>query len=318
MDFYVGNTDLTWYRNLRNLPDTPEDINFWRPSRMEFKAIPIGSPFLLRLKSPVQMIGGMGTFMGYERMLLREAWELFGQGNGYYQFEPFKEAIQSYRHKMKLPADNNPEIGAIILNEVVFFHEDDYVPSPPDWSNNIVAGKRYSDREPTGHTLLNACRQRMALQRNLAGTTAGAASAIILREPGTGYSYGAPSKNRIGQIAFRRIVAAAYAHTCAITGEQVSVTLEAAHIRDYAEQGPHIASNGILMRADLHKLFDNGYLTVLPDFTIRVSPQLKERFPDAEGYLVLDGQRLKMLPKALQDFPRKEYLEWHQQHRFIK
>jgi hypothetical protein len=39
LDYYVGNTDLTWYRNLRNLPDTPEDINFWRPSKVEFKAI---------------------------------------------------------------------------------------------------------------------------------------------------------------------------------------------------------------------------------------------------------------------------------------
>lgn len=320
MDFYVGNTDLTWYRNLRNLHETPEDVNFWRPSRMEFKAIPVGAPFLLRLKSPIQMIGGMGTFMGYERVLLREAWELFGEGNGYYQFGPFKDAIQSYRHKMKLPADSNPEIGAIILNDVVFFHEDEYVPSPSDWSSNIVAGKVYSDRTAIGSALLSACRQVKSLARGQTQTGGYTSTppSLVLREPGTGYGWGQPSKNRIGQVAFRRNVAAAYGHACAITGEKVAVTLEAAHIRDYAELGPHSVANGILMRADLHRLFDNGYFTVTTDFKVRISPRLAERFPESVAYLALDGQPLQVLPTQAHDRPNQEFLEWHQRNRLIE
>jgi putative restriction endonuclease len=320
LNFYVGNTDLTWYRNLRNLPETPEDINFWRPSKVEFKAIPVGAPFLLRLKSPIQMIGGMGTFMGYERVLLREAWELFGEGNGYYQFAPFKETIQSYRHKMKLPADSNPEIGAIILNDVVFFHEDDYVPSPSDWSTNIVSGKTYSDQTDIGQALWRACRNVQGVIRGHAqgGGYVSSPSGIVLREPGTGYGWGQPSKNRIGQVAFRQAVAAAYDHTCAITGEKVAVTLEAAHIRDYAELGPHGVANGILMRADLHRLFDNGYFTVTKEFKILVSSQLQERFPASAVYLALDGQALRVLPKTEHDRPNPAYLEWHFLNRFIQ
>lgn len=320
MDFYVGNTDLTWYRNLRNLPDTPEDINFWRPSTVNFKAIPVGAPFLLRLKAPIQKIGGMGIFMGYERVLLREAWELFGEGNGYYQFEPFKAAIQSYRHKMKMPADNNPEIGAIILNEVVFFHEDDYVDSPSDWSTNIVAGKSYSGKTAIGGALLEACTNVTGLRRNASGGGGytGTSSGIVLREPGTGYGWGQPSKNRIGQVAFRREVAAAYGYTCAITGEKVPVALEAAHIRDYAELGPHHVANGILMRADLHRLFDNGYITVTQALKILVSPQLALRFPDSAAYLALDGQSLRMIPEAAHQRPNPAYLEWHFMNRFLR
>ncbi len=315
----MGNTDLTWYRNLRNLPDTPEDVNFWRPSKVEFKAIPVGAPFLLRLKSPIQKIGGMGIFMGYERVRLREAWELFAAGNGYYQFGPFRDAIQSYRHKMNLPADSNPEIGAIILNDVVFFHEDDYVPSPTDWSSNIVSGKSYSDKTAIGQTLWEACRKVQGLQRHSAsGGYTSAPSGIVLREPGTGYGYGQPSKNRMGQVAFRRAVAAAYDHTCAITGEKVAVTLEAAHIRDYAELGPHEVSNGILMRADLHRLFDNGFFTVTKELRILISPQLKAHFPDSTAYLALDGQTLHVVPQAAQQRPNHAYLEWHFLNRFVR
>ena len=47
--------------------------------------------------------------------------------------------------------------------------------------------------------------------------------------------------------------------------------LEAAHISPYAEGGKHTLSNGLLLRSDLHTLFDLGYLTVEPsDMTIRV------------------------------------------------
>lgn len=41
--------------------------------------------------------------------------------------------------------------------------------------------------------------------------------------------------------------------------------LEAAHIVPVAEQGSDDPSNGILLRADLHRLFDNGLMAINPD-----------------------------------------------------
>ena len=46
--------------------------------------------------------------------------------------------------------------------------------------------------------------------------------------------------------------------------------LEAAHIKAYAESGPHHISNGVFMRADLHKLFDAGYMTITKDYRVEI------------------------------------------------
>ena len=54
-----------------------------------------------------------------------------------------------------------------------------------------------------------------------------------------------------------------------VTGEKTLPVLEAAHIKPYALDGPHRVSNGILLRSDLHKLFDLGYVTVTPDLNLR-------------------------------------------------
>ena len=48
----------------------------------------------------------------------------------------------------------------------------------------------------------------------------------------------------------------AYERRCAVTGEKTLPVLEAAHIRPYALLGPHRVNNGLLLRSDLHKLFD--------------------------------------------------------------
>jgi putative restriction endonuclease len=69
---------------------------------------------------------------------------------------------------------------------------------------------------------------------------------------------------RLGQGTFRIATIQAYERACAVTGEHSLPALEAAHIRPFAEGGTHDVSNGLLLRADLHRLFDRGYVTVTP------------------------------------------------------
>src|SRR5439155_9699074 len=69
---------------------------------------------------------------------------------------------------------------------------------------------------------------------------------------------------RLGQGSFRLLVTDAYRYRCAMTSERTLPVLEAAHIRPYAEGGEHVLSNGLLLRSDLHTLFDLGYVTVDP------------------------------------------------------
>ena len=81
---------------------------------------------------------------------------------------------------------------------------------------------------------------------------------------------------RQGQRAFRQQLLRAYTGRCAVTGCQITDILEAAHIVPY--QGPHTnhVSNGLLLRADLHTLFDLGLLTVDDEtMSVVVAPILR-------------------------------------------
>jgi putative restriction endonuclease len=119
------------------------------------------------------------------------------------------------------------------------------------------------------------------------------------------------TRSRLGQGAFRVLVIDAYQRRCAVTGEKTLPVLEAAHIRPYANQGPHQVSNGILLRSDLHKLFDVGYVTVTPELTLEVSPRLREEWHNGREYYAHHGQPLSFMPTEASNRPRAEYLRWH-------
>lgn len=57
---------------------------------------------------------------------------------------------------------------------------------------------------------------------------------------------------RLGQGAFRVLVTDLYRRRCAVTRERTLPALEAAHIRPYGSGGAHEASNGLLLRRDIH------------------------------------------------------------------
>lgn len=125
-----------------------------------------------------------------------------------------------------------------------------------------------------------------------------------------------PTRPRLGQGGFRVVVTDAYRRRCAITGESTLPVLEAAHILPYAENGPHEASNGLLLRSDFHKLFDLGLVTVTPELRIEVSPRIKEEWFNGKAYYSLHGATLKSIPEHPNDRPRGAMLQWHNEHRF--
>lgn len=95
---------------------------------------------------------------------------------------------------------------------------------------------------------------------------------------------------RRGQPAFRQILLEAYGGICAMTGCSVSDVLEAAHIRPYRGPETNHVTNGLLLRADIHTLFDLGKITVDEEsLEIRVDPTLM-----GTDYQDLGGNRLKL------------------------
>ena len=63
---------------------------------------------------------------------------------------------------------------------------------------------------------------------------------------------------RLGQGSFRIVVTDAYKRRCALAGERTLPVLDAVHIKPYVVPQRHEVPNGILMRGDLHRLFDDG------------------------------------------------------------
>lgn len=88
---------------------------------------------------------------------------------------------------------------------------------------------------------------------------------------------------------FREALLQAYSETCAITGVNVPEVLQAAHINPYRGRKSQVVNNGILLRADLHLLYDAHLISVEPD---SLSVSLSKRL-DGTTYLRYNHQRLR-------------------------
>ncbi|MFD1468528.1 HNH endonuclease [Hymenobacter caeli] len=309
MKYYLGATDWRWYNYLSGR--TPEDVNFWRPGgQTAFRVLEPGGPFLFKLKSPHNTIGGMGFFAAQSQLPLSLAWNTFQSRNGFDTLEQFRTAIQQYRGD----ADRNPLIGCIALTNPVFFREEDWIPAPTNWSNSIVQGKTYNTQDSVGAALWQRLEATVANYLTNVPTTS--SNAFVVAEDTPQYGESVLRKVRIGQGAFRLSVTDAYAKRCAITGEKTLPVLEAAHIRPYASAGPNLTTNGLLLRSDMHKLFDEGYLTITPDFKVEVSKRIREEFDNGKEYYQYHGKDLLILPRAVNNKPSALYLEYHNSNIF--
>ena len=111
---------------------------------------------------------------------------------------------------------------------------------------------------------------------------------------------------RRGQPNFRAALLGAYDKRCVITGCAVLDVLEAAHISPYRGPLTNHVSNGLLLRTDIHTLFDCGLLSIHPD-TRKVVIADKLR---SSSYGKIDGVAIRP-PKNMADGPTKRNLQRH-------
>jgi putative restriction endonuclease len=297
MKFWVGITDRDWFDFLSTR--SPDEVNFWQPSaRPVAQFLEPGSVFLFKLHAPHNYIVGAGVFVRFSVLPAKLAWEAFGPKNGVEDYFTLRARIQKYRSATKA----DPLIGCNVLNSPVFWPESQWIPVPLSWSRNIVRGRTYDTADADGAALWNAVQERLIGQ-----SVADAELAPDQRRFGDAYLTHA----RLGQGAFRLLVIDAYQRRCAITGERTLPVLEAAHIRPYRLAGPHHVSNGLLLRADLHKLFDDGYVTLSEDMRVEVSGRIREEFENGRDYYKFAGRQLQVLPARVIDQPSAAFLEWH-------
>lgn len=129
------------------------------------------------------------------------------------------------------------------------------------------------------------------------------------------------TKHRINQKFFREAVLSSYLQRCCITGMALPPLLVASHIKPWAVSNPKTERtnpcNGLCLNALHDKAFDRGLITVLPDYTVRVSSELKKARLDAETewLLACDRQRITLPERFL---PAREFLEYHNDMVFEK
>lgn len=312
MRFFIGVTDNNWYNFLSS--KDPEDVNFWQPGgNMPFRILAPGAPFLFKLKSPINAIGGVGFFSSHSFLPLSVAWDTFSQRNGCNSYLELKDMILRYRKEKSV---DNPVIGCIVLTNPIFFAKEDWIPVPSNWSSSIVQGKSYDSSEIIGKMLWNNVES--LLSRYLLLSQPESKNQLLLDNQSAQYGKTILTKVRLGQGAFRILVMDAYSRRCAISGERTLPVLEAAHIKPYSESGPHFISNSLLLRSDLHKLFDTGYLTINQDLTVEVSRRIKEEFENGKDYYKYHGSEVLNLPINPSNKPDKLFLEWHHDNIFKK
>ena len=303
MRSYVGVTDGEWFRFLAARPHVRE-VNFWRPSGgRAFAALTVGEPFFFKTHFPDNRVVGGGFYSDFAAMTASEAWDLFGEGNGAASLEQMLARIVHYRRAPLSPGED-PVIGCVFIRDVTFFPPDESAAPPTDFAANIVQGKGYDLANPVASAYFGELMWRML----------GVQLEIDFSEPWhrQGPVFGDPrlAPQRLGQNAFQARVLTAYERHCAITGSKIRPVLQAAHIRPVTSGGEHRLDNGLLLRSDVHTLFDRGYLGVDPGYRLHVSPRLREEFGNGEQFYARAGQPIDV-PARRPDRPQGEFLEWH-------
>ncbi len=305
MNAYVAVTDPDWFTFLAEQPNVDE-VNFWNPKRWggRFGVLSDGQPLLFKLKAPYNAIAGMGFFKHYTELPLTIAWETFGAKNGAATYGDVWRRITKLRREEPGPGDD-PVIGCILLVEPIFWSEDDWIRDLPGWQRNIQRGRTYDLREGDGLRIWE-----MVLERLHRTSRPGLGSEGPNPDLPGGYGDPVLQPRRLGQGTFSALVTDTYERRCAVTRERALPALEAAHIQPFSVTHEHRLSNGILLRSDVHRLFDAGYVTVTPEYRIEASRRMKDDFNDGDNYLKLHGAEV-WVPERQSLRPDADVLRWH-------
>ncbi len=310
---FIANTDFEWFSFLSSLAQDQggrlDEVNFWLPKAQRTVArMQPGCPLFLRLKSPRNVIAGYGYFASFTQLTIERAWEFFGPFNGLANFERFITRIGRFRG---LDLSGRGLAGALplgctLLRAVTYWPEDRWIPwgESEGWAPNIVQGKTERDGIRASRLLSELHFDTLSIPEDLSP------------EPFEPYDIDerevvlARNRLREGQGVFRSRLLDAYGRKCAITGEHTEIVLDAAHIQPYHGPRSNHLQNGVVLTKEFHTLFDQGYVTITPEYEVRVSPRLRREWQNGKRYYAYDGRPLMVLPPSdLRPEPR--VLDWH-------
>lgn len=251
--FAISPTDKNWFDNLKT-SGFNSFVNFWTPTPWGIKRLKEGSKFYFMIKSPIRKIGGYGEFVFYEEMTTEQAWRKFGFKNGVKSKEEFINRLDVYRIKRSKSGFDNL-IGCVVLKNCVFWDENDFKSINDygvEFSNSIVKIKYFESYDPF-------------FQDEISNFS-------MVNEPRSNKKYLASV--RLGQSEFKGKLLKVYNNKCCISGESIPELLEAAHIQPYKSINSNHIQNGLILRVDLHRLYDNDLIYIDEKFIIHISSLL--------------------------------------------
>jgi len=304
---WINVTYSNWFEFLSSRPEMDE-VNFWQAGgRQRFGRLEPGELFLFKLASPRNFIVGGGVFAYADLLPLGLAWQTFEEANGANSLADLRRDIEAIRGGR---IDDKDKIGCIFLTQVFFLPRARWITYEREWPRISYGGVRVDLAEESGRALYGK------LQSALARGAVDAQPMLARDLPeDPGERYGEPTliRPRLGQRSFRMFVTEAYERRCAVTGEKVIPALDAAQIRPYKSLGPHRIQNGILLRRDLHALFDRGYLTIDVHQRVEVSRRIHEEFDNGRDYYALRGVQLRATPNPV-NRPGRDFIVWHNEN----
>ncbi len=314
---YIGNTDFGWYDFLRRRPDLDE-VNFWFPKPgglLRAASLDVATPFFFKLKAAHRhRIAGYGFLVLARELPAAYAWDVFGIKNGAPDSEAFYARIGQYRRELPRSDVRGATIGCLLITQPVFFPPDALVEGPEDWGQNTVRGRYQDLTQGVGARVWRDCLARTA---QVQPTLLAEPTAAPLFPGGPRHGAEQVVRPRLGQGSFRVAVTEAYDRRCAITGEHALPVVEAAHIRPYADGGDHLVTNGIALRADLHRLFDRGYIGFDDDRRILVSRRLDRDFQNGKAYYAMEREGRQLVTVEPRWAADLSALAWHRARVFL-
>ena len=125
-------------------------------------------------------------------------------------------------------------------------------------------------------------------------------------------------QQRLNQSRFRDSILSGYKSRCCMSHLAEPKLLIASHIVPWGKDiGNRLnPRNGLCLSALHDRAFDQGMITVTPDYLVKVSRRLQKQSANGfllEGILKLDGSKIRLPDKFL---PAREFLEWHNNNQF--
>lgn len=315
MEGYIINTDPHWLSFLFN--NGIKNPVFWlkRGNNPHNTAISNGHPIFFRITGTnPPVIKGHGKVSAALTCSVRDAFENYGNRLGYSTVKEMIDTSSAWTSAIKLDAGTN-----IFCIEISDFRITDDIRTDTELRDisiefdhkHIVTGKGLTDTQ-TESLLTLAVSREIQQVKTLVQFISDNVGAYVVDEFNPHDMQDAREliarlvAKRQGQPEFRKKLLQAYENKCAISGCDAIPTLEAAHIIPYKGPQTNHISNGLLLRSDIHTLFDLGLL-VIDSKTMKVvlHPDLLNT-----DYGVFEGKAI-FLPKKVEEGPSKEALDIH-------